>query len=80
VGIAERLEAEAGLGVTGIAGPDGGTPDKPVGTVWLAAALDGAARTRLVQFVGDRHAIRERAAQEALWLLHGLLVEAVRST
>jgi len=80
LGIAERLEAEAGLGVTGIAGPDGGTPDKPVGTVWLAAALDGAARTRLVQFVGDRHAIRERAAQEALWLLHGLLVEAVRST
>jgi len=74
MGIAERLETEAGLGVTGIAGPGGGTPDKPVGTVWIAAALDGVVEARLLRLAGDRQAIRERAAQEALSLLHGLLV------
>ena len=56
------------LAVTGIAGPSGGTPDKPVGTVWIA--LDGPSRdARRHGFDGDREAIREAAAIEALrWL------------
>lgn len=66
LGAAERFGVAAGIGVTGIAGPAGGTASKPVGTVWLGVALDGVVRTHLLSLVGDRHAIRERAAQEAI--------------
>ena len=61
--------------VTGIAGPDGGTPEKPVGTVWLAAAA--GANIRAVQriFPGDRGEIRARGAQAGLDLLRRLLLE-----
>ena len=69
LGVAERWGADAGLAVTGIAGPDGGTEDKPVGMVWFGVAIDGEARTTRVDFVGDRSAVRERAAQCALALL-----------
>ncbi len=72
-GVAERLGASAGIGVTGVAGPGGGTPDKPVGTVFLSVALGETVETRLVRFVGDRQAIRERAAQAALAQLFRLL-------
>jgi competence/damage-inducible protein CinA-like protein len=72
-GVKARLGADAGIGVTGVAGPGGGTPDKPVGTVWIAVAVDDAAETQLVHLVGDRRAIRERAAQVALSLLLRLL-------
>ena len=66
LGVAERFGVEAGIGVTGVAGPGGGTPEKPVGTVWVAVALDGEARTHRLGLVGDRSDIRERAAQEAI--------------
>lgn len=57
-----------GLAVTGIAGPEGGSPDKPVGTVWIAASsCDGEVAERL-SLVGSRELIRERAA----WRLLGL--------
>ncbi|WP_419949379.1 CinA family protein [Candidatus Palauibacter sp.] len=56
------------LAVTGIAGPSGGTPDKPVGTVWIAH--DGPSRdARRYSFDGGREAIREAAAIEAMRLL-----------
>ena len=60
---------ECSVAVTGIAGPSGGTPEKPVGTVWLASRV--AAETRAVRrvFPGDRDEIRDRAAQAALDLL-----------
>jgi nicotinamide-nucleotide amidase len=73
-GVADRFGAAAGIGITGIAGPGGGTPDKPVGTVWRAVSLDGEVEARLLTFVGDREAIRERAAQEALAALHRRVV------
>jgi nicotinamide-nucleotide amidase len=61
------------LAVTGIAGPDGGTPQKPVGTVWLCAAARGAGGaqilTELRRFAGDRAAIRRQSVQCALELL-----------
>jgi nicotinamide-nucleotide amidase len=57
-----------GLGVTGIAGPDGGAPDKPVGTVWIALSGPGGERAEKLQLVGTRDLIRERAA----WRLLGL--------
>lgn len=75
LGVAERFGVEAGIGVTGIAGPGGGTPEKPVGSVWLAVALDGEVRTHRLSLMGDRVAIRERAAQEALARLLRLVRE-----
>lgn len=58
-----------GLGVTGIAGPTGGTEAKPVGTVWLAVDVDGHVESRMVRLWGGREEIRQRSAQ---WLLEML--------
>src|SRR5690606_38170703 len=58
-----------GLGVTGIAGPTGGTPDKPVGTVHLAVAGPGGTTHAHRLYRGDRERIRRQAAFEALNLL-----------
>jgi nicotinamide-nucleotide amidase len=74
---AQRLfSADCTIAVTGIAGPGGGTPEKPVGTVWLAARVHTT--TRAVQRVlpGDRYEIRARAAQAGLDLLRRLLAES----
>lgn len=70
IGVRTRTRADIGVAITGVAGPDGGTPDKPVGTVWLALAgpspeLASVTARRSV-FVGDRDEIRRRAAQGAL--------------
>ncbi len=54
------------LSVTGIAGPDGGSDDKPVGTVWFAIATEQSVEAYLQQFDGDRHAIRQQAVEFAL--------------
>ncbi len=75
-GAAERFGAEAGIGITGIAGPGGGTPEKPVGTVWLAIAVDGQVEAHRLSLVAGREAIRERAAQEALWRLYRRVMQA----
>ncbi len=71
--VARRFHAGASLAVTGIAGPTGGTPEKPVGTVWLAACLEGRCEAVLRRFVGDRDDIRRRSAQAALDLLRRML-------
>jgi len=68
-GAAERLGASAAVSVTGIAGPGGGSEQKPVGTVWIGVALDGRAEARHTLLPGSRHDIRARAAQMALHLL-----------
>ena len=66
--------AHWGIAVTGIAGPGGGTPEKPVGLVWLALARrDGATRTHELRLQGDRGQIRDATAHSALqWLLDEL--------
>jgi nicotinamide-nucleotide amidase len=69
-GAVRRFHVAAAVAVTGIAGPGGGTPEKPVGTVWMACSLDGIAESRRVVFAGTRHEIRERAAQASLFLLY----------
>jgi nicotinamide-nucleotide amidase len=66
VGAAERLGASVALAVTGIAGPTGGTAEKPVGTVWLATYLEGSIEAVRRQFPGDRDEVRRRSAQAAL--------------
>ena len=59
--------AALAVAVTGVAGPGGATPGKPVGTVWLAIAQAGAAtQTELLQLGGDRAAIRDQTVQHAL--------------
>ena len=74
-GAQRRFGVEAALAVTGIAGPSGGTPEKPVGTVWLAARLGEATRALKRVFPGDRGEIRARSAQAALDLLRRMLAE-----
>jgi nicotinamide-nucleotide amidase len=65
-----RFGTDYGIGVTGIAGPGGGTPEKPVGLVWFAVAgPDGTSAHRSI-FPGSREEIRARAAQTGLYLLH----------
>jgi PncC family amidohydrolase len=69
MGAVHRLGVDLSVAVTGIAGPGGGTPDKPVGTVWFATALGPSIESSRVVLPGTRHEIRARAAQAALFLL-----------
>ncbi|HEU4341571.1 MAG TPA: competence/damage-inducible protein A [Candidatus Binatia bacterium] len=74
LGIRERSHANLGLSVTGIAGPSGGTPDKPVGTVWMSIAQESRHEARLFHFHGDRERIILGTSQAALnWLRLTLL-------
>lgn len=65
-GVRKLMRAEIGVGITGVAGPDGGTPEKPVGLVWIAVDVDGHATAYGGRFIGDRAEIRFRATQAAL--------------
>jgi competence/damage-inducible protein CinA-like protein len=76
-GAVERLGSDLGIGITGIAGPGGGTPEKPVGTVCVCvAARDGTRLERAVQLPGDRAAVRERTTVMAMHLLRRVLLAA----
>jgi len=75
-GAQRRFGTACALAVTGIAGPSGGTPDKPVGTVWLAARRGETTRVVRRVFPGPRDNVRARSAQAALDLLRLLLAEA----
>ena len=73
---AQRLfSADCSIAVTGIAGPGGGTPEKPVGTVWLAARRHTTTRVLTRVLPGERDDVRRRAAQAGLDLLRRLLAE-----
>jgi nicotinamide-nucleotide amidase len=65
-GIRARAGTNIGIGVTGIAGPGGGTPEKPVGTVSIAVVVDDEVRVRTFQFFGGRDMVKFQAAQSAL--------------
>ncbi len=65
-GVLQFSRAQVALSVSGIAGPTGGTPEKPVGTVWFAWATNDEVRTACHHLDGDRDAIRVRAVRIAL--------------
>jgi nicotinamide-nucleotide amidase len=74
-GAAARFGADLGIGLTGIAGPDGGTEEKPVGTVCFSIrGPDGALLTRRLRLPGSRSDIRERSTTVAMHLLRRVLV------
>ncbi len=74
-GAITRFGAGAGIGVTGVAGPDGGSQDKPVGTVWFSVALAGGARIdRRAHLPGSRADVRDRATTVAMHLLRRVLM------
>lgn len=78
VGALQRSGADESLAVTGIAGPEGGSPDKPVGTVYIAHGRAGdSPRTscRRFRFPGDRSTVRDRAAKSALQMLRLALLD-----
>jgi nicotinamide-nucleotide amidase len=71
-GIRKKMGADVGVSVTGIAGPGGGTPDKPVGLVWISVHGSDA-KARRIHVGGDRAEIRQRAAQAALEMVRRML-------
>lgn len=74
-GVRTRVKSSIGLAITGVAGPGGGTPEKPVGTVWIAAALPDSTRAVQLRLIGDRDEIRRRATQSTLELLRRMLLD-----
>ena len=74
-GVRQRLGVDVGVGVTGIAGPDGATPGKPVGLVYIAVATPVGARARRDVWPGDRAAVRRASVLAAL----DLVLEAIEA-
>jgi nicotinamide-nucleotide amidase len=73
-GIKKRAGTDFGLSVTGIAGPDGGTEEKPVGLVYIALADDAHTEHRRLMIPGDRQLVRWRSSQAVLDLLRRRLI------
>jgi nicotinamide-nucleotide amidase len=65
-GIRRHVGSTLGIGITGIAGPGGGSEEKPVGTVHIALATPAGVRERALRFPGDREMVRMQASQAAL--------------
>ena len=63
------MRADVAVSTTGIAGPTGGVPGKPVGTVWMACATCEGVQTERKVFAGDRHAVRAQATEHALRMI-----------
>jgi nicotinamide-nucleotide amidase len=72
-GIRSRAGTNVGIGITGIAGPDGGTPQKPVGTVAIAVVTDAGARVRTFEFIGNREQVNFQSTQAAMNMLRLML-------
>ena len=75
-GARARLGADIGIGITGIAGPGGGTAEKPVGTVCLSVGTESDSLDRTVRLPGSRTDVRDRTTTVALHMLRALLLRA----
>jgi PncC family amidohydrolase len=75
VGVRRALAADIGVSISGIAGPGGGAPEKPVGLVWIGLSAAGVDDAWRFQFQGDRLAVKTQSAQAALQLLADFLGE-----
>jgi nicotinamide-nucleotide amidase len=73
-GVRAIIDVDAALAITGIAGPGGGSEEKPVGTVWIALDFRGDVQSRRFVMVGDRAEVRHRSAQAALEMLRRKLL------
>lgn len=73
-GVAKELDSDVGVSTTGIAGPDGGSDLKPVGTVFISAYCRGDQLTRRFVFEGDRKQVRDQSVIEALKLAREIVV------
>lgn len=78
-GAREVLDSDVAVSVTGIAGPGGEEPGKPVGTVWFGLATAGGARASLAHFDGDRAEVRRLAVAQAVRLLREGVMEVVEA-
>jgi nicotinamide-nucleotide amidase len=78
-GVRRRLGSDVGVATTGVAGPGGGTPEKPVGLVFLHASGPSGDAARRIDLPGDREMIRGRATAAALHLVRRLLSDPARS-
>jgi nicotinamide-nucleotide amidase len=78
-GLCARTGSECGLSITGVAGPDGGSEAKPVGTVFIGLAIAGEVSSRRYRFDGDRAAVKWQSAETALDLLRRGLGGTLRS-
>ncbi len=65
-GVCQRLQTSIGISISGIAGPDGGTKEKPVGTVWIGFSVQGVESARLFHFKGNREEVRKQAIVRAI--------------
>ncbi len=74
-GAITRFKSDFGIGITGVAGPDGGTPEKPVGLVYIAVAGADRVKIEKARFIGSRKDIRWRSAQTALTMLRDRVLE-----
>jgi nicotinamide-nucleotide amidase len=74
-GIRARARVDVGVAVTGIAGPGGGSDEKPVGTVAVAAMTAGATRSRVFRFLGEREQVKFQASQAALDMVRRIMLE-----
>ena len=79
-GARSALRADVAVAVTGVAGPGGGTREKPVGLIYLAVESPNGGANERLQLEGDRHAIREEAADAALRLLDRHLTQTATNT
>jgi nicotinamide-nucleotide amidase len=76
-GAVRHSHARVSVAVTGVAGPSGGSKDKPVGTVWFGFMVDGRLTSEMQRFAGDRAAVREATVAHAL---DGLMLRITRDT
>ena len=74
IGVRERLKTDYSIAISGIAGPDGGTEDKPVGTVWIAVAKEGLVFAKRFQFGDNRERNIIRSSVTALSMLRKMIL------